>query len=92
MLAIRNNFSRLEFQIDKTRNPHFENPDDPTNRYLGIAINKIKFTPKAEYNPKKDSVEILDQKILNEKNLQLLVKLDETYEENEKWIRSLTKK
>ncbi len=90
-LTSRKNFSRLEFEIDKTTNPHFENPDDPTNRNLGIAINKINFTPKAEYNPKRDSIEILDQKILNEKNQQLLIKLDKTYEQNEKWIRSLSK-
>ena len=85
------NFTRLEFHVKQTINPHLVNSDDPTNRKLGVAINKIKFTPLSEYDPKEDSIERGDEKLLHEKNQELLIKLDKTYEQNEKWMRLFAK-
>jgi len=45
-LAGEKPFTRLVFEINRTINPHEINPTDPTNRFLGVAINRIKIVPK----------------------------------------------
>ena len=49
-LKVQNNFTRISFEIEKTVNPNLVNPLDPTNRALGIAIDKIRIIPVKSFD------------------------------------------
>ena len=53
----KSNFTRISFEIEKTVNPNEVNPLDPTNRALGIAIDKIRIIPAKSYDKQKDQIQ-----------------------------------
>ena len=60
VLMNKKHFTRLCFEIDRTINPHEVNSSDPTDRPLGIAVDKIKIMPSKEYAV--DKIKILPSK------------------------------
>jgi len=60
VLMNKKHFTRLCFEIDRTINPHEVNSSDPTDRPLGIAVDKIKILPSKEYAV--DKIKILPSK------------------------------
>jgi len=53
----KSNLTRISFEIEKTVNPNEVNPLDPTNRALGIAIDKIRIIPAKSYDKQKDQIQ-----------------------------------
>jgi len=68
-LMNKQHFSRLCFEIDRTINPHEINSLDPTDRPLGIAVDRIKIMPSKEYDKTKDRIEIKPIPVFSKKNL-----------------------
>ena len=53
-LSNKKDFVRISFEINRTINPHEINPSDPTDRLLGLAIDRIKIIPANEFDKTKD--------------------------------------
>ena len=64
----KSSFARISFEIEKTVNPNEINPFDPTNRALGIAIDKIRIIPTKSYDKQKDQIQT-QVKFLTKNNL-----------------------
>jgi len=69
ILMNKQHFSRLAFEVDRTKNPHDINSLDPTDRPLGIAVDRIKIMPSNEYDKTKDRIEITPIPVFSKKNL-----------------------
>jgi len=72
-------FTRLTFEVEKVVNPQENNPDDETNRTLGIAFDWIKILTIKEYNKNKNLIhqEPVLSKLINmaSQNQELINKL-----------------
>jgi hypothetical protein len=90
VLMGKKHFTRLCFEIDKTINPHDINSRDPTDRPLGIAIDRIKIMPSKEYDKTKDQIETPDAIYLYQKALTRKLKLgvDKLKRQNKKGFKS----
>jgi len=69
VLMTKKQFSRLSFEVDRTINPHDINPRDPTDRPLGIAIDRIKILPSMKYDKTIDQIEIATAPAFSKKSL-----------------------
>jgi len=69
-LSNKNDFVRISFEINRTINPHEINSLDPTDRLLGIAIDRIKIMPAKEYDKTKDQISIEGSSFFSKKNFQ----------------------
>jgi len=49
-------FTRLTFEIEKTVNPHDNNPSEKTDRDIGLAFDRIKILTIEEYDINKNSI------------------------------------
>ena len=56
-LQVDSEYVNLAFEVDKTINPHEVNPLDPTDRPLGIAIDRIRIIPAKSYDKQKDQID-----------------------------------
>jgi len=45
ILKNKRNFTRLSFEVSKTINPHLTDQSDPTDRFIGVAFDRIKIRP-----------------------------------------------
>ncbi len=45
VLTSKRNFTRLSFDVSKTINPHLADQSDPTDRFMGVAFDRIKIRP-----------------------------------------------
>jgi len=75
--ALSNNqdFVRITFEINRTINPHEINPLDPTDRPLGIAMDRIKIMPAKEYEKTQDQISIEGSSFFSKKNFQWKARL-----------------
>ena len=92
VLMNKNHFIRLSFEIDQTVNPHDTNSLDPTDRSLGIAIDRIKIIPSKEYFKTKDRIEITPSSLFSKKNLQMNADVARIRRRTNRWIRYWRKK
>ncbi len=69
-LMNKKHFVQLSFEVDRTINPHEMNSLDPTDRALGIAIDRIKILPSKEYDQRKDRIEITPIPVFSKENVQ----------------------
>jgi len=91
LLSSTNNFTRFSFEVNNTINPHSLNPDDPMDRNVGIAIDKIKVMNASEYDANKEILTIeLPDKTFKE-NQKLLIKLNRLTKQNQKMIKKLSR-
>lgn len=87
-LQVNEKFTRLKFILNETINPHEKNLDDPTDRKIGIAVDRIKLIPLSEYNAVNEILEIEDNSSLKNQK-QIMKKLENSVNENKKILREL---
>jgi len=74
-LSNKKDFVRISFEINRTINPHEINPLDPTDRPLGIAMDRIKIMPAKEYDKTQDQISIEGSSFFSKKNFQWKARL-----------------
>ncbi len=74
-LSKNQDFVRITFEINRTINPHEINPLDPTDRPLGIAMDRIKIMPAKEYDKTQDQISIEGSSFFSKKNFQWKARL-----------------
>jgi len=91
VLSSTKNFTRFTFDVSHTVNPHSLNANDPMDRYVGLAIDKIKVMVASEYSAQKEILAIeLPDEIFDE-NHKLLVKLNRLTKQNQKLIKKFSR-
>jgi len=64
-----NGIVNLSFEVEKTINPHEVNPLDPTDRPLGIALDRIRIIPAKVYNRRTDKIDIHNTPFFSKNNI-----------------------
>jgi len=78
--------TRFTFEVNRTINPHKINPNNPMDRHVGLAFDRIKILKVSDYDAIEEVIEIENNKLYN-KNRKLLKKLKMTSSKNRHLIK-----
>jgi len=78
--------TRFTFEVNRTINPHKINPNNPMDRHVGLAFDRIKILKISDYDAIEEVIEIENNKLYN-KNRKLLKKLKMTSSKNRHLIK-----
>ena len=78
--------TRFTFEVNRTINPHKINPNNPMDRHVGLAFDRIKILKVSDYDAIEEVIEIENNKFHN-KNRKLLKKLKMASSKNKNLIK-----